>query len=63
MESLAQDPQPELDFERICTAQPPTKIIRQRAQNCDQGLFSEILNSELEVWARKAMASNGFGDY
>ena len=63
MESLAQDLQPEFDSESNCTAQPSIKIVPTRTQNGDRDLFSEILNSELEIWARMAMASNGFGDY
>jgi hypothetical protein len=63
MENSVQNLQPAFDSESICTAQPPAKIIRKRTQNSDRDLFSEILNSELEVWARKAMASNGFDDY
>jgi hypothetical protein len=63
MENSVQNQQPAFDSERFCTAQPPLKIIRKKTQNNDRDLCSEILNSELEVWARKAMASNGFGDY
>ena len=63
MESLAQDLHPEFDSERICTTQPAINIVPARTQNSDRDLFSEILNSELEIWARMAMASNGFGDY
>jgi hypothetical protein len=63
MESLAQDLQPEFESESSCTEQPSIKIVPRRTQNGHRDLFSEISNSELEIWARRAMASNGFGDY
>ena len=63
MQSLAQNPQAEFNLDRNCSAQAPTKIIRKLPQYSDRDLFSEISNSELEIWARQAMASNGFGDY
>ena len=63
MQSLALDPQTEFDLDRNCSAQAPTEIIRELPQYSDRDLFSEISNSELEIWARQSMASNGFGDY
>jgi hypothetical protein len=63
MENLARDLQPAFDSESICTAQPEIDIVHSRTQIRDRDLFSEISNSELEIWARRAMASNSFGGY
>jgi hypothetical protein len=41
------------------------EIIEFKPEQVDQGResLSENFNQEIEVWARRALASNGFGDF
>jgi hypothetical protein len=53
----------ELDSESNNITQPKLEVVQERKQRSDRDSLSENFNSELDAWARQALASNGFGDY
>ena len=63
MENLARDLEPVFDSESSHVTQQKFAIVQSRAQKRDRDSLSENFNTEIEAWARQAMASNGFGDY
>jgi len=63
MDNLAHNLEPVDDSENSDVEQLELTVVQQQAQNRDRDSLSEIFNSELEAWARQAMAANGFGDY
>jgi len=63
MDNLALSLEPGIDSENDEAEQLELTVVPNQTQIHDRDSLSEIFNSELEAWARHAMASNGFGDY
>ena len=67
MESLAQnldmDMGMEFDSESEEISQQTLEIVQPLMQECNPESLLENFYTELDAWARQAMAANGFGDY
>jgi hypothetical protein len=67
MENLAQnldlDLDLEFDSESEEISQQTLEIVQPLMQECNAESLSENFYTELDAWARQAMAANGFGDY
>jgi hypothetical protein len=62
MENVAQNLNSAFDSESG-RALPRLEVVQDRKPDRDRESLSENFNTELDAWARQAMASNGFGDF
>jgi hypothetical protein len=52
-----------IEIEFDAAEQPDCEIVKFTSRGMPHDSLSEILNDEIDAWARRALAANGFGDY
>ena len=52
-----------IEIEFDAAERPDCEIVKFTPRGMPHDSLSEIFNDEIDAWARRALAANGFGDY
>ncbi|MFA9421684.1 MAG: hypothetical protein ACERLB_16185 [Gammaproteobacteria bacterium] len=63
MHNRARDESQFIEIEFGTTERPDCEIVKFTSRGMTHDSLSEMFNDEIDAWARRALAANGFGDY
>ena len=63
MYSRVRDESQFIEIEFDAAERPDCEIVKFTPRGMTHDSLSEMSNDEIDVWARRALAANGFGDY
>jgi hypothetical protein len=63
MFNCARDESQFIEIEFDAAERPDCEIVKFTSRGMTHDSLSEMFNDEIDAWARRALAANGFGDY
>jgi len=63
MDNRARDESQFVEIEFDAAERPDCEIVKLTSKDVTHDSLSEMFNDEIDAWARRALAANGFGDY